>query len=56
MDGYIFYNILAVGNVYECNAGGNVAKQGHTAERVAPTATQRRATVNSVPQLVWGYG
>lgn len=27
-----------------------------TRQRVAPTATQGRATVNSVPQLVWGYG
>lgn len=59
MDDYIFYNILALGKskrTCECNAEGNLAKQGHKAERIAPTATQDRATVNSVPELVWGYG
>lgn len=52
MNDYIFYNILAVENSkLQCNAEGNVAKQGHKAERIAPTATQGRATVNSVPEL-----
>lgn len=42
MDGCIFYNILAVGKLrarlygLEWNAEGDVAKQKHGAERIAP--------------------
>lgn len=49
MDDSIFFNILAAEKklLYESerSTGGNVAKQGHKAEQIAPTATQDRATV-----------